>query len=167
MPSDQAGRYSMLGCGEDEGDETAKSGISWHFDKDEDLRVMMDGSMWVHPHLSTVTYLTSIGAPTMVVEKRVDLSGQIVDEKEPDGSSSPICGSVSWPRKGKHLCFDGRYLHAAPTDLLEEGAFDKQCKFDAPSDISEKERKVLARRHRRVTLLVNIWLNYKPFNVSR
>lgn len=159
-PSPPAGRYSMLGCGDDGGDETARSGITWHFDKDEDLRVMMDGSMWVHPHLSTVTYLTSIGAPTMVVEKRVDLSGQILNE------TSSVCGSVSWPRKGKHLVFDGRFLHAAPTDLLEEGAFDEQCKFDTPIDISEKERKVLMRRHRRVTLLVNIWLNYKPFNVN-
>ena len=166
LSDDQAGRYSLLGCADDEGDETARSGITWHWDKDEDLRVMMDGSMWVHPHLSTVTYLTSIGAPTMVVEKRVDLSGQIVNEKEQDGSPSSVCGSVSWPRKGKHLCFDGRFLHAAPTDLLEEGAFEKQCQFDTSIDISEKERKVLMRRHRRVTLLVNIWLNYKPFNVN-
>lgn len=24
---------------------------------------------------------------------------------------------ISMPRVGKHVCFDGRYLHAAPSDL--------------------------------------------------
>mmetsp|Transcript_11485 Transcript_11485/g.24188 ORF Transcript_11485/g.24188 Transcript_11485/m.24188 type:complete len:171 (+) Transcript_11485:1000-1512(+) len=49
---------------------------------------------------------------------------------------------------------------------MEDGMFEKQCKFESRDDMDEKEKKVLQRRHRRVTFLVNIWLNYKPFNVN-
>jgi len=67
------GRYSMLASDDDnDKDDMAKSGISFHWDKDEDLRIMCGGSMYIHPHISTVTYLTDLGAPTMVLTKRVD-----------------------------------------------------------------------------------------------
>ncbi|KAL7550710.1 hypothetical protein ACHAWF_013924 [Thalassiosira exigua] len=151
------GRYSMLAAD----DDAAKAGISFHWDKDEDLRLMCGGSMYVHPHLSTVTYLTDLGAPTMVVSKRVDpVTGRHVCDE------GPVEGYVSWPRRGKHLSFDGRYLHAAPSDLMEEGLFEEQCRFEATEGMDETAKKVLTRRHRRVTFLVNIWLNYKPFNVN-
>ena len=153
-PSPPAGRYSMhANC--DEADDNTKSGISFHWDKDEDLRIMCGGTMYIHPHLSTVTYLTDLGAPTMVITKRVDpMSGQYIQE------DTNVEGFVSWPKQGKHLSFDGRYLHAAPSDLLEEGMFEQQCAYDTTTD-----EKILSRQHRRVTFLVNIWLNYKPFNV--
>lgn len=156
------GRYSMLAADVDDND-MAKSGISFHWDKDEDLRLMCGGTMYIHPHLSTVTYLTDLGAPTVVLSKRVDPMTGLYRQEE---SSEMVEGLVSWPRKGKHLSFDGRYLHAAPSDLMEEGVFEEQCKFDAAEDMDEKDKKVLARRHRRVTFLVNIWLNHRPFNVN-
>lgn len=59
-----------------------------------------------------------------------------------------------------------RFLHAAPSDLMEEGLFEKQCSYDVTSEMDEKAKKILGRKHRRVTFLVNIWLNYKPFNVN-
>ncbi|KAL7513415.1 hypothetical protein ACHAXN_010511 [Cyclotella atomus] len=160
-PSPPAGRYSMLADeSKDDKDDLAKSGISFHWDKDEDLRLLCGGSMYIHPHLSTVTYLTDIGAPTMVLSKRVDsMTGENIVE-ECDTS-----GFIAWPKTGKHLSFDGRYLHAAPSDLMERGAFDEQCKF-AKEGLGDKQKKVAERRHRRVTFLVNIWLNYKPFNVN-
>mmetsp|Transcript_14680 Transcript_14680/g.31854 ORF Transcript_14680/g.31854 Transcript_14680/m.31854 type:complete len:441 (-) Transcript_14680:723-2045(-) len=160
-----SGRYSMH-ADKDEHDhgqdqDMAKTGISFHWDKDEDLRLAMGGSMYLHPHLSTVTYLTDIGAPTMVVSCRVNnFSGEYI------ASGDSTEGYVSWPRKGKHLSFDGRYLHAAPGDLMERGEFDKQCKIDASSIADDHELQKLKRRHRRVTFLVNVWLNYKPFNVD-
>ena len=145
----------------DEDDDMAKSGISFHWDKDEDLRLLCGGSMYIHPHLSTVTYLTGIGAPTMVLSKRVDpMTGKSVLEKEDTN------GFVCWPRKGKHLSFDGRFLHAAPSDLMEDGMFDAQCKFEISEGMGDKEKKVLGRRHRRVTFLVNVWLNHRPVNVN-
>ena len=168
---ERTGRYSMLAdpnddCENDE--DMTKSGISFHWDKDEDLRLMCGGSMYIHPHISTVTYLTDLGAPTMVVTKRVDaMSGQyIIEDANEDGSAAIVEGLVSWPRRGKHLSFDGRYLHAAPSDLMKEGMFEKQCKYEVTDDMEEKTKKALARSHRRVTFLVNIWLNYKPFNVN-
>ena len=61
----------------------------------------------------------------------------------PDGLAGP-CGDVAWlshPRQGKHLFFNGDLLHGAPAELAE-----------AP----------LADGKGRVTLLVNIWVDYVP-----
>ena len=162
-PSPAAGRYSMH-CNNknDKDDDVAQGGINFHWDKDEDLRIMVGGSMYIHPHISTVTYLTDLGAPTMVVSKRVHpMTGEYIHEAD-----NPVEGYVSWPKRGKHLSFDGRYLHAAPSDLMIEGIFDKQCQFDTTSDMDTKTKRILTRQHRRVTFLVNVWLNHKPFNVN-
>lgn len=170
-PSPPAGRYSMHASDADDNndgeEDMAKTGISFHWDKDEDFRLLTGGSMYIHPHISTVTYLTDLGAPTMVLSKRVDpMSGAYVADADDDGSLSNVDGLVSFPKQGKHLSFDGRYLHAAPSDLLRDGLFEEQCKFDKPEGMGMKEMKVMERRHRRVSFLVNIWLNYRPFNVN-
>jgi len=145
-------------------DDMTKSGMSFHWDKDEDLRLLCGGSVHIHPHLSSVTYLTDLGAPTMVLSKRVEgMTGEIILEKDDEDTA----GFVSWPKRGKHLSFDGRFLHAAPSDLMEDGSFEKQCRFEVSGEImSQKEKKIMERRHRRTTFLVNVWLNYKPFNVN-
>eukprot|EP00804_Cyclotella_cryptica_P029484 CCRYP_011284-RA/>CCRYP_011284-RA protein AED:0.09 eAED:0.09 QI:6/0.5/0.66/1/0.5/0.33/3/343/458 len=155
------GRYSMLLPNNDP-DDITKSGMSFHWDKDEDLRLLCRGSVHIHPHLSSVTYLTDLGAPTMVLSRRVEgMTGGIIDEDD-EGTT----GFISWPKQGKHLSFDGRLLHAAPSDLMEDGLFEKQCQFKVIEGMSDKEKKIMERRHRRTTFLVNIWLNYKPFNVN-
>lgn len=152
-------------------DSLSQTGISFHWDKDEDLRLLAGGNLYVHPYLSTVTYLTDLGAPTMVVNCRINtVTGEWM---VPEDSVEAF---VSWPKAGKHLSFDGQLLHAAPPDLMQEGVFAQQCKIsdDELNAISsggdakevERRRKILERRHRRVTFLVNIWLNYKPFNVE-
>ena len=160
-PNPPAGRYSMHG---DKDDPLELNGINFHWDKDEDLRLMCGGTMYIHPHISTVTYLTDLGAPTVVVSRRVNpMTGELIQESS-DGKGTE--GFVSWPKQGKHLSFDGRLLHAAPSDLMQDGMFEQQCRYDVSSDMDDKTRKVLARQKRRVTFLVNIWLNYKPFNVN-
>ena len=64
-------------------DDTTKNGnhtidddmhsILFHWDKDEELRVLTGGALFVHPHLSTVTYLTDkVGAPTMILPCSLD-----------------------------------------------------------------------------------------------
>ena len=119
--------------------------------------------MYVHPHLSTVTYLTDnvVSAPTLVLECRVDPHTGAVDEQR-----SFKAGYASWPRKGKHLKFDGSLLHAAPIDLMPTNS----NKFDEYSthgrSFSRSHQKEEERRCRRITFLVNIWLNYKPVNVK-
>ena len=176
-PSPSAGRYSMLADassssstagGEKDGsngtdDDMSKSGISFHWDKDEDLRLAMGGNLYIHPHLSTVTYLTDLGAPTTALNYRIDpTSGVYIEPSSQDENPSAY---ISWPKQGKHLSFDGRLLHAAPGDLLKRGEFVQQCNFDTTGISDEKEKHVVQRRHRRVTFLVNIWLNFKPINV--
>lgn len=155
------GRYSMH---DDQPDELTRTGISFHWDKDEDLRLLTGGTTYIHPHISTVTYLTNIGAPTLVTNHRVHcLTGDWI-------SPDTVEGFVSWPSTGKHMSFDGRFLHAAPPDLMEPGAWEKQVELPPLSQIEEDERrheeKLLKRRHRRVTFLVNVWLNYKPFEIK-
>ena len=154
-----------------ENEEITDKGICFHWDKDEDLRLLMGGDMYIHPHISTVTYLTHIGAPTMALNYRVNsFTGEYITPNEDEH----VEGYISWPKKGKHLSFDGRYLHAAPSNFMKKGLFEKQ--IELPLDhipqinedklATEKKNKILKRRHRRVTFLVNIWLNYKPFNVD-
>mmetsp|Transcript_6642 Transcript_6642/g.12078 ORF Transcript_6642/g.12078 Transcript_6642/m.12078 type:complete len:273 (+) Transcript_6642:303-1121(+) len=102
----------------------------------------------------------SLGAPTIAMNCRVHpLEGTwIVPEEK-------VEGFVSWPNLGKHMSFDGRWLHAAPCNLMEEGMFQKQVQF-TPKEKDEKWNKLQKRRHRRVTFLVNIWLNYRPFDLK-
>eukprot|EP00472_Partenskyella_glossopodia_P006107 CAMPEP_0197518012 /NCGR_PEP_ID=MMETSP1318-20131121/3114_1 /TAXON_ID=552666 /ORGANISM="Partenskyella glossopodia, Strain RCC365" /LENGTH=440 /DNA_ID=CAMNT_0043068023 /DNA_START=411 /DNA_END=1733 /DNA_ORIENTATION=+ len=83
-----------------------KSG-GFHFEKDENIR-SSDG-VYVHAALSTVTYL-SPGVPTVILEKTISTDGQI--------SKGDIQkGFVSFPRVGKHIVFDARYLHGMPAEL--------------------------------------------------
>jgi hypothetical protein len=140
---------------------TDANGISFHWDKDEDLRILCNGTVYVHPHLSTVTYLTDGGdhaAPTFIAEHvRVNnLTGEWIDHESCQETTSAF---ISWPSKGKHLCFDGRYLHAAPSNLVNKSK--KLTKIVEPN----KEPKFMIRRTRRYTFLVNIWMYHHPFNV--
>ena len=174
-PSPEAGRYTMHAKSEEDDDQDmAKEGISFHWDKDEDLRILCGGDTYVHPHLSTVTYLTDIGAPTLTMNIRVNqMTGDYIMPGGTEGDDK-VQGFLSWPKFGKHLCFDGRYLHAAPSDIMEEGAFQTQCGLPPEQNILSEDaaktnsagRKKLQRRHRRVTFLVNVCLNYKPFGVK-
>jgi hypothetical protein len=172
-PSPEAGRYSMhdkphkrIGDGEQK--DMSETGISFHWDKDEDLRLLCGGTTYIHPHLSTVTYLTSIGAPTLAVNCRVNnFTGEwIVPGNNVSSEHVQMEGFLSWPKAGKHLSFDGRFLHAAPPDLMEDGAFEKQINYVTKEGLDALEVNRVRRRHRRVTFLVNIWLNYRPFDVQ-
>eukprot|EP00977_Amphora_coffeiformis_P005654 scaffold1189_cov194-Amphora_coffeaeformis.AAC.11 len=163
-PSPPAGRYAMHAKA-DLDDEISRQGIWFHWDKDEDLRQLMGGdTTYIHPHLSTVTYLTPHGAPTLAINRRIHpLTGEWIEPTEGDNDQA----FLSWPGKGKHLSFDGRFLHAAPPDLLPEDArLSASTTLSAATskDMTPDQRKQV-RRQRRVTFLVNIWLNYKPFNV--
>jgi hypothetical protein len=72
---------------------------------------------------------------------------------------------VSYPFKGKHLCFDGRLLHGVPECMnkSDEGG-------GGPCDRVEESECSSSHDHsstRRVTFLVNVWLNHRPFAVQR
>lgn len=139
--------------------------------------------------MATVTYLTDCGGPTIILNRvgtpntTEDLSG-IADDM-----------IVSRPVFGKHIKFDGRLLHAAPSDLLEEvdneedddddenesvsgssagskGELDN-VKVESGDENSESgsgesngsesdESSSGVVYQKRVTFLVNIWLNHIP-----
>jgi len=167
-PSPPTGRYSMLVEKKNGNEKNTKKeketnkhqeeesmGICFHWDKDEDLRLLTDGTMYIHPHLSTVSYFTSFGPPTIVLNYQVHpFTGA---HQLPSNTTDAY---LSWPKQGKHLSFDGRFLHGAPFDLMEPGSFEQQ--IATPNNNNNKIQK---RRQRRITFLVNIWLNYKPLNV--
>jgi hypothetical protein len=66
---------------------------------------------------------------------------------------------ISNPSLGKHMCFDGRFLHAAPAGLQEE---DEAEDDDDDEDDDNEEEEDDSGRPVRVTFLVNVWLNYMP-----
>lgn len=90
------------------------------------------------PQVSTVTYLTEGGAPTVVLDRVPDsFSGAV--------SSEPIDEAAAcFPEVGRHLAFDGRKLHAAPKALSAS---------KGPPEV-------------RATFLVNCWLDHRPSGVS-
>eukprot|EP00752_Nemacystus_decipiens_P007142 g6395.t1 len=84
--------------------------IGWHWDKDYGMEAQ---GINVHPCLATVTYLSTNGGPTVILEKKAPMACE--DVRGVSGEASKAW--VSQPALGKHICFDGRYLHAAPADL--------------------------------------------------
>ena len=96
---------------------------------------MEDYGLNVHPHVATVTYFSDTGAPTIVTPH---VSGQTYGE---DFTGSADSAFFSFPAAGKHLAFDGRYIHAASGDLK-------------PPDHKGLRR----------TFLCNVWLNHEPMN---
>ena len=110
--------------------------MSIHWDCDEELK----GRTGEHvpPYLATVTYLTSAGAPTIVLPVGSCCRGRAVVHE--DGQCY-----ASFPLARKHLAFDGRLLHGAERD------------DDPAADEAECER---------VTLLVNIWVGYQPCGIE-
>lgn len=139
-------------------EDEAPGGICWHWDKDEEMRAA--SGMFVHPHISTVTYLAGAGAPTMVVSSRADFA-----------SGTPLLdlpirqGIVSWPREGKHFSFDGRYLHGVPAELLGDIAPPTAAgTTQAGEEVARKRGKTAVQT--RLTFLVNVWLNYRPLGIK-
>ena len=120
-------------------DRNDPAGVSFHWDKDESL--VDDYGVNVHPAISTVTYVTNAGAPTLVCEKTAP-----VMYEDADGFRGVVRKAVlSHPETGKHLSFDGRMLHGAPRELA------RTC-----LDADEQSNSV------RVSFLVNVWLGHKP-----
>lgn len=130
----------------------SRPGLSCHWDKDEELRVA--AGLFVHPQVSTVTYLTAgaAQAPTLVFEgMTVPSLARQGHDNPADLPAAPECTAVcaSYPEVGKHVAFDGRLLHGALREMAEPDG-------DAADG---------ARASSRVTFLVNVWLNHRPKGV--
>jgi hypothetical protein len=118
--------------------------IEFHWDVDEHFCDLPGGGgVHVHPHLSTVTYLTPVGAPTLILDTMAPASASTGAVKAIYG---PITsGAISFPCLGKTIVFDGSKLHGAVPPAKSSGA---------PNGA------------RRVTFLVNVWLNHRPYAVE-
>jgi hypothetical protein len=123
-------------------------GVDLHYDKDEALA---EGyGIGVFPQVSTVTYIAAPprAAPTAVLETT---------------AATPVGGPIrrcflSRPVRGKHVAFDGRYLHGAPA-LLAPPPAGLRASGGAPETETGLEEL-------RVTFLVNVWLGHQPAGVG-
>eukprot|EP00051_Salpingoeca_urceolata_P020156 m.300401 g.300401 ORF g.300401 m.300401 type:complete len:860 (-) comp19555_c3_seq4:232-2811(-) len=128
--------------GDDDDDDTTPDSVRFHWDKDEDL--VDDAGIAIFPQLSTVTYLSEGGAPTVVLNRRAPTDYAAVDELySADAWAGPAAADATdaadaadaageekhapgdkagvqptawlcYPSAGTHLVFDGRFLHGAP-----------------------------------------------------
>jgi hypothetical protein len=111
--------------------------VGLHWDKDFALEAEEGTNLT--PAVATVTYLTGQGAPTIMLSRPPPSRlGEPLD----DGALISR-GYLSHPAPGKHIAFDGRWLHGAPMDLARGGVRT-------------------GKRRKRVSLLVNVWLDHRP-----
>ena len=141
--------------------------IGWHWDKDYDME---DCGVNLCPHLGTVTYFSDIGAPTFVLEKTPNsvMRGLNPSAQQKERKVEISHGFLCWPAVGKHMVFDGRFLHGAPSDLQvgSKPAEGPQMANDPHGSVSfkRKKRKMIGKR---TTFLVNIWLDHIPEGARR
>lgn len=159
-------------------DVNAGGGIGLHYDKDEEVAEHF--GVGVFPQISTVTYLslTPAAAPTVIIENT---------PSEPVGKEIKKC-YVSYPIRGKHVRFDGRYLHGACPQFCvsseeETGSSESHSAVDVKAlNISKLTvSKILKEKGKsksseivntdeskkyRVTFLANIWYGHKPSKIE-
>ena len=154
----------------EEGDE-----VGLHFDADYGLEEQAP-NLLLHPRLATITYLTDHGAPTMIFDQR--------SPPPNDAAKATLEGSVgrgwlSRPITGKHVAFDGRLLHGAPATFFpakEKHSGNKEAindKLEESEPLAKRpklsDRPIENARDtntKRITLLVNIWLNHCPLDAE-
>ena len=141
--------------------DPARSGAEWwtqvidprddigvHWDKDYALE---PAGVNLHPHVGTVTYVgaSTEGAPTLVarLDSPVAFGESVAKRAETDEDGA--CAYASYPFPGKHIAFDGRWIHGAPANLARG--------LDDRDDGEETQT-----RAPRVTFLVNVWVNHAP-----
>lgn len=119
-------------------DRDGTGDIHLHFDKDE--RAYLSCGVVVHPLLSTVTYLSSEGAPTVLLPQLAldGAGGYAWPAEQPTALVIP-------PEAGRHLSFDGRWLHGAPAALAVR-----------------RPRTTASTTYERVTFCVNVWVKHRP-----
>ena len=144
------------------------SGAEWWtqcIDSEDDIGTHWDGDYgleeygWnVRPHVATVSYLSELGGPTIVLEKE----------------SGPKCGEnfssvsdkmhFSFPTMGKHMSFDGRFLHCAPSEFgtSDSGSEIGNGSSSSSSSSSNSTSTNKIKSKKRITFLVNVWVNHCP-----
>lgn len=127
-------------------------GIEFHHDVDEYLCDEHD--QHVHPATSTVTYLSDVGAPTLILQSLQGAHGPLSE------------GAISWPRARKHIAFDGRLLHGAVPFEALAASDDGASALPAPGTADPGDSDSAAAPSVRTTFLVNVWLDRRPHGVE-
>jgi hypothetical protein len=150
ISSDQA--MTSATCGKAHSAKSVEA-IDLHYDKDEEMAALFGIGMF--PSLSTVTYLTDAvnSPPTIIFPRRYD---EVDDDVNPCDIRDMF---ISHPMLTKHIAFDGRLLHGAPSHLFlrREALQNKESQNTYETDSVESKT--------RITLLVNLWLGHKPLGV--
>ena len=94
--------------------EAAAKGIGMHWDKDEGL--FNERNVVVHPTLSTVTYLSDHGAPTLLFDRSMPASGHDPGEPLRSGELGAFCET----KVGRHLAFPSTLYHGAPIGVVPD-----------------------------------------------
>eukprot|EP00754_Rhynchopus_humris_P007947 Rhum_TRINITY_DN13629_c0_g4::Rhum_TRINITY_DN13629_c0_g4_i1::g.62149::m.62149 len=118
--------------------------LGFHWDRDEEEAVATGGRTVTCPNFGTVTYLTAVGAPTVVVP----VSPVKATGKHPFSSVY-----VSHPSPGKHIVFRGDALHGCPPEMMRK----------APAGAGAGAG---GKGYTRITLLVNVWIGYHPQQIE-
>ena len=109
--------------------------------------------------------MTNYGAPTFIINDCIPNeyglpTFSVNSNNNTNNNSSSSSAIVSYPKLGKHTSFDGRFLHGVVSDFTTHDTILPKENEDG------KNNKKDIRKHRRMTFLVNIWLNYKPLGVD-
>ena len=99
--------------------------IGFHYDKDEAMASIK--SKMKHPLISTVTYLTDVGGPTLIFNQTTN-----GNDESPE---IPDLGWISYPTKNRHITFSGDLQHGVLGSASKSGRVSQG----------------------RVTLLINWW----------
>lgn len=151
--------------------------VGMHFDADYGLEAQLPNFM-LHPRVATITYLSNVGVPTLILNKRSPPPTD-VEKKSLNGSIEQ--GWLSCPIIGKHICFDGRLLHGAPGAFFP--SFNTVIEKNTNGDVEEqssKRRKLESGEKldtdssihdcdsgkKRITFMVNVWLNHCPIDAE-
>ena len=144
--------------------------INLHFDKDE--KAFEAYGVVVHPLLSTVSYLSDDGAPTVLLP-HLSLSPadpQSYARSEEAPTDEPTAMIVP-PVVGRHLRFDGRWLHGAPAGYAVcEPVVSSASSAAAPpsaATAASSSSSASSSSYERVTFCVNIWVNHRPGRCPR
>lgn len=140
---------------ENEDEEEEDNEVGLHFDADYGLEDQCP-NLLLHPRLATVTYLTDFGAPTVVLDKRSPPPND-PEKKTLEGNIRK--GWLSHPKIGKHIAFDGRLLHGAPATFFNSGDKEMTTSSEPPNKKTKQDRK-------RITFMVNVWVNHCPLDAE-
>ena len=90
--------------------------LPFHWDTDQRLRE--ETGAWRHPDVSTVTYGTGAGAPTVVLPGAYDGANVGAVDDTVERGRAFACGFsraiAAYPAPGRHVAFDGALLHGVP-----------------------------------------------------